>query len=559
MKLVIWADTILDIKKGLVQHIVDQSNGKTTAQEVFELFENKISSNKKQKMLSTTAKKLFEDEQFFKSLVASDHSINALRDMLKEGVDAYLYFPTSYTIYTTRSVAQNQFAVVSAIIPTPLDIRLDWIKNALGKEWVDRVIICSTSVISGVKCDYFIVPQGENIQSPHVVYSSSSFPSWKDWRKNVGIEVVETMSKTIPFFRHGSHNSVDVDLLYLFDHIPPPKEAQNFIFVGERLGEDRNIFTIKDGVVNFCQVGIVDSMNNALLQTYPLHKQLFPLPIIQAVKRAVPMKINETIKNTLVKIRNADNLRDIIVPAIKSYDFEIRRQVFGGVDFAGTTLDLDTIKNITFRLGQTLALIQGHECFTKDDVIKLFPDMKPLIYREKDLDKNVMNKYKDIFMKETDGVMVKCVGDLHLYYVVDYDIPMNFFRSQCNGLVVDYRFELLRCFPLNHYCENKPSWPEDPSHPVIDPTDPDLFIVFRYVPTKSSELPKWYFNKHQVVICQYNSFDSELLQNAYKTLDSENTLHLLDTCNYYYVLLVKHERVEVVAKRNRLTNLLAYD
>jgi len=78
----------------------------------------------------------------------------------------------------------------------------------------------------------------------------------------------------IAYFRHGSQDSRDLDVLYQFEKMPNKETILNF----ERGSgnEDRNIFTVDSvsGVVTACHRGIPDEVNNALLATYGLHEQV---------------------------------------------------------------------------------------------------------------------------------------------------------------------------------------------------------------------------------------------------------------------------------------------
>jgi hypothetical protein len=51
--------------------------------------------------------------------------------------------------------------------------------------------------------------------------------------------------KCIAFYRHGSPDSLDVDLLYQFPSLPEAKDCLNF---SKGVAEDRNIFVVEDGI-----------------------------------------------------------------------------------------------------------------------------------------------------------------------------------------------------------------------------------------------------------------------------------------------------------------------
>lgn len=68
---------------------------------------------------------------------------------------------------------------------------------------------------------------------------------------------------------HGSEDSTDIDVHYVFDEMPSYQECKKFCDSDK--SENRNIITIKNGIVTGCYKGTVDEINNALIETYPLH------------------------------------------------------------------------------------------------------------------------------------------------------------------------------------------------------------------------------------------------------------------------------------------------
>ena len=76
---------------------------------------------------------------------------------------------------------------------------------------------------------------------------------------------------------HGSEDSLDTDVFYVFDKIPSFAECRKFC--SEDPNENRNIITIKNGIVEQCFIGTPDEINNGLLDTYKLHPQTCELKI----------------------------------------------------------------------------------------------------------------------------------------------------------------------------------------------------------------------------------------------------------------------------------------
>ena len=88
---------------------------------------------------------------------------------------------------------------------------------------------------------------------------------------------------------HGSADSTDLDVMYVFEALPSQGECHRFCCGDPR--ENRNIIAVKDGVVEQCFKGIPDEVNNALLATYPLHPQEYPLVITRRLPRDVFRKV----------------------------------------------------------------------------------------------------------------------------------------------------------------------------------------------------------------------------------------------------------------------------
>jgi len=86
---------------------------------------------------------------------------------------------------------------------------------------------------------------------------------------------------------HGSEDSIDLDVHYVFDKLPEFKYCQEFCSSKQ---ENRNIIIVENGVVTQCFKGTTDEVNNGLYHTYNLHKQEYPLLINQTLKRDILMK-----------------------------------------------------------------------------------------------------------------------------------------------------------------------------------------------------------------------------------------------------------------------------
>jgi len=151
---------------------------------------------------------------------------------------------------------------------------------------------------------------------------------------------------------HGSEDSIDVDVYYVFDDLPDFKFCQEFCADKE---ENRNIITIRDGVVNQCFKGTVDEVNNGLFQTYHLHKQEYPLLIEKLLKRDILLKDIRVFRGIFSYLSRTKYRREI-KSGLKS-DWKTRINILKQInwsdieDFGKTYNKKDILKVYAFQLG----------------------------------------------------------------------------------------------------------------------------------------------------------------------------------------------------------------
>eukprot|EP01080_Neovahlkampfia_damariscottae_P006992 gene6992-11158_t len=183
---------------------------------------------------------------------------------------------------------------------------------------------------------------------------------------------------------HGSEDSTDYDVVYIFEILPGYTEMVKFCSQKE---ENRNILVLKNGVVSDSFKGTPDELNNSLLTTFSLHKQPFfkENPIKQKVERIVALKVVRSLRSILTRVSRS-KWRPEIKKALKSLNLESYISILMKIDFNQMTelLDIEDCKSLAYQLGQTLALVEGHEIFTKSEVSLYFKNLKLFIYRSKD-------------------------------------------------------------------------------------------------------------------------------------------------------------------------------
>lgn len=185
---------------------------------------------------------------------------------------------------------------------------------------------------------------------------------------------------------HGSEDSTDTDVIYVFEELPSISECKRFCDGNK--SENGNIIVVKDGEVACAYKGSVDEVNNSLLHTYPLHEQQYPLIITHPVKRDVILKDIRVVRKILSELSRSRH-RVEIKKALRG-DWKQRLDTLRGIDY--TALDYsselknltkkDFFKTIAFQMGQAIALHEGKELYTKGEIAKYFPELEKCLKRE---------------------------------------------------------------------------------------------------------------------------------------------------------------------------------
>lgn len=199
---------------------------------------------------------------------------------------------------------------------------------------------------------------------------------------------------------HGSEDSTDIDVHYVFDKMPTFQECKEFCDSDK--SENRNIITIENGIVTSCYKGTIDEINNALIETYPLHKQEYPLLVECKVERDKVLKYIRAVRIILSYLSHTI-YRKQIKSALKG-TWEERIKTLEEIDLTKIDFDslakhnnkLDVLKIIAFQIGQCWGLIGDVEYYTKYSIAQDYPFLKRYLYRKE---------------TEVDGLNV----DLHMF------------------------------------------------------------------------------------------------------------------------------------------------
>lgn len=187
------------------------------------------------------------------------------------------------------------------------------------------------------------------------------------------------------YYIHGSEDSTDRDIIYVFERIPSFQECKSFC--DGQGANNGNIVVIKDGVIASAYKGSIDEVNNGLFHTYKLHKQEFPLLIERTVERDVILKdikvirkILSTFTRTQFRVTVKEALRgswDMKVSLLKNLDYF-------AIDFDNVqkSTKADLLKSFAFQLGQAMALHEGVELYTKREIGSYFPELNDYLQRK---------------------------------------------------------------------------------------------------------------------------------------------------------------------------------
>lgn len=216
----------------------------------------------------------------------------------------------------------------------------------------------------------------------------------------------------------GSESSEDYDVMVFVDNISNTEDSKNLcIYFNSLLAKlfkdnnmpikelNSNIAIIKDGIITKIHKGTTEEANNSLYLTYDFHKQFYPNQIVRLLERDIDIKIMRCARSILMLLSRSQ-YRDIVKFALRS-DFIKKIKTLENIDYSTITEDdikerldfRDAIKMICFQLGQTIALIDGVELYTKESISNRFPDLEDMLYR-KSVNMVYVEKYKQDFIRK---------------------------------------------------------------------------------------------------------------------------------------------------------------
>lgn len=211
---------------------------------------------------------------------------------------------------------------------------------------------------------------------------------------------------------HGSADSRDSNVLYIVDDMPSEREAP--VFCNGDPGENRNVAVVREGVVARCFKGFPDEVNNALMATYPLHPQAYPLLITRAVARDVVLKQLSVLRKLVMELRHTP-LRLEAHRALKG-GYGARMRLARAADLRALSWalsdpeHLERRKCMAFQLGQALGLYRGEEYYTKQAIAAAFPALADCLRRE-DGGMAALQAAKEAFLNDLAAQGLEDCGD----------------------------------------------------------------------------------------------------------------------------------------------------
>lgn len=213
----------------------------------------------------------------------------------------------------------------------------------------------------------------------------------------------------------GSQYSQDIDVVFFVEKIPettaecaalsrllcstfPKNKPDKRVVNG-------NLAVCENGQLTAVFKGTTDELNNALFYTYSLHEQQFENKICLLLERDIDLKFLRATR-TILSYFTRTAYRKQIKAALQG-DIDRKFQVLNECDwgelFEKDASNVDMFKSIAFQLGQSLALAQGVELYTKSAIAGHFPHLSPFLDRITPSDFTDLHTIFALFRTELDN------------------------------------------------------------------------------------------------------------------------------------------------------------
>ena len=215
----------------------------------------------------------------------------------------------------------------------------------------------------------------------------------------------------LPYHSFGSADSLDYDVVFIIEKMPETivdklalskKLSAQLVEKYPTKAINANLSVCEKGQITQVYKGTADELNNAILRTYHLHQQDFDNRITHVVKRDVHLKMIRSLR-MLLSFISKTQYRTIVKQALKQ-DIHTKMQTLKAIDFnivedfgkGSNALDLK--KSMAFQLGQTLALYQDIEVYTKQEIIAYFPELEPFLMRFPNTEMKTIQQFVNQFI-----------------------------------------------------------------------------------------------------------------------------------------------------------------
>lgn len=196
----------------------------------------------------------------------------------------------------------------------------------------------------------------------------------------------------------GSETSTDCDIMVLVSNKLTVQQSQkacekykqelkNLVETKKEL--NINVAVVEDGVITWVYKGTPDECNNSIYLTYEFHRSLqkHQCFIKKLMERNIKVKIIRALRVILTMLSRT-NMRPQIKKALQTNTVNARVSALQLVQMQliqfteNPKTIINNLKTIAFQIGQTMALINKKELYTKTSVGKEYPDLDIFLQRQ---------------------------------------------------------------------------------------------------------------------------------------------------------------------------------
>jgi len=233
--------------------------------------------------------------------------------------------------------------------------------------------------------------------------------------------------------------STECDVMVCIDKAPVKIHMCHKICDGLKEPLGSIIMTDKVLNINLCTVATVDDKthidwvfkgtpdecNNSVFTTYGFHKDLqqHPCFINMTMDRNVTIKIVRSTRATIGLFSrsslNDESIRSAVKAALttKTHQLRERIKIMRTLDFEHITLPKKAVpvnvwKTVAFQIGQTMALLETDEVFSKYGVAQKYPSLTCYLRRDVDADLESLTEFKNKYLAKLDELVESKLLDL---------------------------------------------------------------------------------------------------------------------------------------------------